>query len=242
MHKKGLKLSVTNSYLIEAGGTYLLIDTGYQEDWALFRKRLDEVGVRLSEIGYLLLTHHHDDHCGLLNQVVEANPGVRVILSHRAKGVLLAGKNDTSHHPRFINSRVRLLFSLIRLFDQRWKDHPFPPYQARKTDILLQGDTCFNEIGIGLNGKMIETPGHSLDSISIVFEDGDCLAGDAAANFPSFFGTKYCVILIEDLGTYYQSWRKLLSEGARQIYPAHGKPFPAEKLRENMGKIKSVAP
>jgi glyoxylase-like metal-dependent hydrolase (beta-lactamase superfamily II) len=87
-----------------------------------------------------------------------------------------------------------------------------------------------------LNGRIIETPGHSLDSISVVFDDGDCFVGDAAANLPQFLGTKYCVILIEDLEAYYTSWRKLISEGARQVFPAHGKPFPAEKLEQNIYK------
>ena len=236
MDMRELKLSVTNCYLIETGNKYLLIDTGYNEDWGLFQKRLKEAGVSISDISYILLTHHHDDHCGLLNHILEENQGIRVIMSYRAKGYLLAGKNDQSQGGRFVNKRVKLFISFIRLFDKRWKDHTFPAYQTRDIDILLKGDTCFNDIGIRLDGKIIEAPGHSMDSISIIFADGDCIAGDAAANFPKFLGAKYCVIIIEDLGSYYRSWRKLISEGARKIYPAHGEPFPVEKLEENLDK------
>ncbi len=236
MDKKELKLSVTNCYLIEIGNKYLLIDTGYEDDWGLFCKRLKAVGVGLSEISHIMLTHHHDDHCGLLNRVLEENPDIQIIMSYRARDYLLAGKN---HHPDsggYVNKRINLLFSLIQIFDKRWRTHPFPPYQSREMDILIKGETYFKEIGIGLNGRIIETPGHSLDSISVMFDDGDCVVGDAAANLLQFAGTKYCVIIIEDLEAYYKSWRKLISEGARQIFPAHGKPFPAEKLEQNIDK------
>jgi glyoxylase-like metal-dependent hydrolase (beta-lactamase superfamily II) len=29
-----------------------------------------------------------------------------------------------------------------------------------------------------------------------------------------------------------ESWRKLLDMGARTVYPAHGKPFPADVMRK----------
>jgi hydroxyacylglutathione hydrolase len=236
MDKRELKLSVTNCYLIEMGNKYFLIDTGYKNEWGLFCKRLKEVGVGLSEISHIMLTHHHDDHCGLLKRVLDENQDIQIIMSYRAKDYLLAGKNDNTHGCCYVNKRVNLLFSLVRIFDKRWRTHTFPPYQSRVMDILVKGETHLKEIGIGLNGRIIETPGHSLDSISVVFDDGDCIVGDAAANFPQFLGTKYCVIIIEDLGAYYKSWRNLISEGARQIFPAHGKPFPSEKLEQNIDK------
>ncbi len=234
MDKRELKLSVTNCYLIRTGNKYLLIDTGYEEDWRLFSQRLTDVGVSLSEISHILLTHHHDDHCGLLNRILEKNPDIRLIMSYRAKDFLSAGKNDQTHGGMYVNKRIKLLFSFIKIFDTRWKTHSFPPYQAREIDILVKGEADLKDIGINLNGRIIETPGHSMDSISLVFEDGDCIVGDSAANFPQFLGTKYCVILIEDLEAYYESWRKLISEGARQIFPAHGRPFPGEKLEQNI--------
>jgi glyoxylase-like metal-dependent hydrolase (beta-lactamase superfamily II) len=236
MDKRELKLSVTNCYLIEMGNKYLLIDTGYENEWGLFCKRLKEVGVGLYEISHIMLTHHHDDHCGLLNKMLEENPDIQIIMSYRAKEYLLTGKNDNTHGGCYVNKRVNLFGSLIKIFDKRLMTHAFPPYQSRVMDILVKGETYFKEIGIELNGRIIETPGHTLDSISILFDDGDCVVGDAAANFPRFLGTKYCVVIIDDLEAYYKSWRKLISEGARQIFPAHGKPFPAEKLEQNIDK------
>jgi glyoxylase-like metal-dependent hydrolase (beta-lactamase superfamily II) len=42
-----------------------------------------------------------------------------------------------------------------------------------------------------------------------------------------------------DMNDAYRSWEKILNAGARMIYPAHGRPFPADKLRQNMGRIKN---
>lgn len=235
MEIKGLKLSVTNCYLVGSGKPYLLVDTGYVEDWDRLCKRLNEAGVGWRDIEAILLTHHHDDHCGCLQKALGENPQMRIVLSEQGKRFLSTGKNDSTWS-RPINRRVQLFITLLSLFDQRWRTHSFPAYQTRASDILVSGETHLRDIGIGLDGRIIETPGHSLDSISVLFEDGDCIVGDAASNFPAFLGTKYCVILIEDLETYYTSWRKLISAGARQIFPAHGKPFPVERLEQNLGK------
>ena len=118
-------------------------------------------------------------------------------------------------------------------------DPRVPPYLSRESDILIQHETNLDEIGIGLSGRIIETPGHTTDSISVLLEDGNCFVGDAAANFLQFAGTKYCVILVEDIEEYYRTWGKLISCGARRVYPAHGKPFAVENLSRHMGGIKS---
>ncbi|MBP2656254.1 MAG: hypothetical protein H6Q73_3823 [Firmicutes bacterium] len=74
--------------------------------------------------------------------------------------------------------------------------------------------------------------------ITILFDDGDALVGDAAANMLQFAGTKYCVIGLNDLDEYYRSWQKVIACNAQRIFPAHGNPFSVEKLRENIGKNK----
>lgn len=243
-----LKLSVTNCFLIKNKTKYILIDTGYEYDWELFCKRLKEVGVSIHEISHIILTHHHDDHCGLLNKILEENNDIRVVMSYLAKDLLLKGENDKSHGGGLINKRIKLLwmFSAKRIkimitlkkFIDSKRNLKFPPYMLREKDILINGETKLADIGIELGGTIIETPGHTIDSISVLFDDGTCIAGDAAANMLQFAGTKYCVIYICDIDEYYKSWRKIILKNAKQIFPAHGKPFAVEKLNENIGKNK----
>jgi hydroxyacylglutathione hydrolase len=111
----------------------------------------------------------------------------------------------------------------------------------RDADILAGDGVTLRDIGIPLDGRILETPGHTVDSISILMEDGSCFAGDAAANFFQFAGTKYCVIFVCNLEQYYQSWQKIIAAGALRIFPAHGRPFGVEKLKKNLGKNKAVS-
>ena len=237
MEITALKLSKTNCFLIKNHNKYVLVDTGYEFEWALFSKRLREAGVDLSEISHLILTHHHDDHCGLLNKIVERNPDIRIIMSNLAEGPLKNGQNYHTPGSGHVNRRIHFILSLKQKVDKKWT-HTFPPYLIRKNDILITKETTLKEIEIDLNGKIIATPGHSLDGISILFDDGDCIMGDAAANFLQFAGTKYCIISIDNLDEYYENWRKIIAGNAQQIFPAHGKPFNVEKLKKNLGKNK----
>ncbi len=243
MNKIELKLSVTNCFLIQAGQHYVLVDTGYDYEWDRFCERLKAASVSLSAISHLILTHHHDDHAGLVDRIVENKPDVQVVMSSHAKPLRKQGRNVHTKGGGYINRRIALLFPALMAVrgiinkEQKWTQ-TFPPYQMRPNDVLVTGETQLSQFGIDLPGRIIETPGHSIDSISVLLEDGDCFVGDAAANVFQFAGTRYCVVAVDDLDAYYTSWDKIMTGRARRIFPAHGKPFPVEKLKENVGKNK----
>jgi hydroxyacylglutathione hydrolase len=228
-----LTLSVTNCYLLRAENGLVLIDTGYDWEWERFRTSLRNVGVDFGDIEHLVLTHHHDDHVGLIGRVLSENPRMQVVMSKYTRDLLPNGKNNRSHGGAYINRRINALLTMKRIFDRRWT-HTFPPYIARVDDIIIADGARLRDIGIGLDGRIIETPGHTSDSISVVLDNGDCIAGDAAANFLQFAGTKHCIIYLEDLAQYYQSWIRILEAGSKQIFPAHGKPFAASELSRDL--------
>ena len=249
MEKIALSLSGTNDYLIRHGDRYVLIDTGYEEDWELFQRQLAQHQVRLTALSHILLTHHHDDHAGLLNRIVRENPAIRIVMSQHAPDLLAKGENDRTHGGGMINAQVARLWGLKQWYLSfrlgRWvqknNNLKFPPYLGRESDILVTRETRLKDLGLELDGVLFDTPGHSIDSLSILFDDGDCFVGDAAANFLQFAGTRYCVVFITDLDEYYRSWEKILSKCARHIFPAHGEPFPAVKLQDNLGKNRQEA-
>jgi len=239
-----LRLSVTNDYLFRNGGAWVLVDTGYAEDRELFERRLAAAGVAPTDISHLILTHHHDDHAGLVNWLVARNPGVAVVLSESARELLLVGRNDLSHGGGLLNRKIARLIGLKRFgvffktgkLPKKEANLSFESYAVRPNDIALARETRLRKIGIEAEGSIIATPGHTVDSVSILFDDGDCLAGDAAADMLGFLGTRHCVIFVMDLDQYYDSWRLLLDRGAKRILPAHGKPFPSDRLRRDMGR------
>ncbi|MGA2141072.1 MAG: MBL fold metallo-hydrolase [Brevinematales bacterium] len=241
-----LKLSVTNCFLIKTKKQYVLVDTGYEEDWELFCKRLKEINVNIAEISHIILTHHHDDHCGLVNKILERNNDIKIVMHNLTKELISVGMNDQNHGGGLINKRMKFLIGfkqfyisvILRKHIDKNNNLKFPPYKGRSSDIIVQNEVRLSEIGIELEGRIVETPGHTIDSISILFDDGYCIVGDAAANFFQFAGTKYCVVFVNDLDVYYKSWGKLIAMNALKIYPAHGKPFGIDKLKKNIGKNK----
>ena len=89
-----------------------------------------------------------------------------------------------------------------------------------------------------MQGKILFTPGHTTDSISL--KVGDVIfCGDAAMNdFPSI---KRLIIWIENTNDFEKSWDALIAEGVDTIYPAHGRPFPTSdlaKYKKHISKLR----
>ncbi len=242
-----IELSVTTCYFVRASNRYVLIDTGYEEDWDLFLLQIQKVNIKISEISHIILTHHHDDHCGLLANILKENPSIKVVMSYLCKDLIAVGENDHTHGGELLNKRVAVLVRLkqfyvsmkLRKKVDKSNNLKFKPYILRDCDIIINGETELRDIGIPIDGKIIETPGHTVDSVSVLFYDGNCLVGDAAACMLKFAYLKYCVIFICNMDDYYRSWQKIIEAGAKMIYPAHGKPFAVDKLKTNIGKNKA---
>jgi len=224
-----VKLGWTRCYLLKCTGGYLLIDTDYPKYYRLFEKKLANLGIAASDIKYLLLTHHHDDHAGFAAELVR-NTGCRVIAHRNAVTALKDGKSEETMKP--VNRRIQIVMTFYMLFHKEFK---FPPVTLAERDILIEGDNEEFLKGIGIDGVILHTPGHTSDSISVLLSDGSAFVGDAAMNFLRWTGVGHRPIYIEDINTVYGSWRKLRERGARVIYPSHGRPFSATKLVQHAG-------
>jgi len=220
-----ITLSVTTCYLLPCDGGYLLIDTSYPDQYEKFKKELAKVDVELSEIRYVLLTHHHDDHAGFLAELIENNPEITVIVHEADLIWLAAGENNEDARP--LNGCIRVLLGLFGAFHE----FGFPGYVVRETDIILTGDDDQLLSSIGIDGVILHTPGHTDDSISVIMSDGTAFVGDLAMNFLKICCIKYRPIFVHDMPQVQESWERVLDAGAVTIYPAHGKPFDAKKLK-----------
>lgn len=102
---------------------------------------------------------------------------------------------------------------------------------ATTVDIAI-GDEGLSLNEHGIPGKIIYTPGHSYGSVSVLLETGEAFVGDMAMNaLPLRFGPGL-PIFAEDLVRLKESWRLLLDQGLKTIYPAHGEPFPVDIIRK----------
>ncbi len=237
MKPLSIRVSVSTIYLLPCRGGYLQIDTAYPQDYGLYRRRLAKQGIELQEVKYLFLTHHHDDHAGFLNDLTRDAP-VRIIAHQEAAALLKSGKNDKSRGGGYVTPLAKSLADFKMRFDPHWS-LTFPPFNLRGTDILLSGDDDQILRKLGIPGRVLYTPGHCIDHLSIVLDTGEVFCGDAAGNFLLWAGTKYCTIFMTDMEEAYHSWKTMVDAGARRIYPAHGKPFPAQRLVQSIYHFKT---
>jgi glyoxylase-like metal-dependent hydrolase (beta-lactamase superfamily II) len=227
---KSVKLGWTWCYLLKCTGGYLLIDVYYPGYYAKFEKKLAGTGIATSEIKYVLLTHHHDDHAGFAAELVR-HTGCRVIAHRNALSALEQGESEDAGG-ELVNRRLKVVFSFYMLVHKEFK---FPPVQLAERDVIIDGDNDEFLKGIGIDGIILHTPGHTRDSMSVLLSDGSSFVGDAAMNFLRWTGVGNRPIYVEDIEAVYKSWRRLRQHGAKVIYPSHGSCFSATKLDKSAG-------
>ena len=148
-----LRYGNTNTFLIPAARSYLLLDTDYAGTLPAFYRAIKTNAVQVKEIGWVLATHYHPDHMGLIPDLMKQ--GVKLLLIDTQK--------EFVHFSDYIFSRDRL---------------PFEPIDEAKATIIGCAESREFLAGIGINGEIISTPSHSPDSVSLVLDDGDCFVGD----------------------------------------------------------------
>ena len=191
---------VMNTYIYHALEGYIMIDTGYEHSLKSVEKRANKQGITLSEIKYVFLTHAHDDHAGFLNELLSKYSGIKVIISDRAMPTLIKGQNS------FVGGCSGVAaFAFCKFMGLIGKGkHLFPAIDEQNMDRFIEiSPQNLADVENLLQGKILFTPGHTSDSISLKI--GNIIfCGDAAMNgLPSF---KRITIWIEDKNAFQNSW------------------------------------
>ncbi|VDN47107.1 conserved membrane protein of unknown function [Petrocella atlantisensis] len=223
---------INNLYLIEILDGYLLVDTGYREQYDDFCKKLDKHQIRLNEITYVFLTHAHDDHAGFLNQILEATKA-KVILHPEAVSRLQSGQNSFEG-----GCSSKLAWSFCKIMKWFGKgDHKYQPVNAFDRYLIVNQENK-QQIETLLGAEIIELPGHTEDSIGLLYNNHVLFSGDATMNgFPS---RHHVIIWIENLIDYKNTWEKMAKLDYSKIYPSHGSPFRKKQLLKNIGQLNII--
>jgi glyoxylase-like metal-dependent hydrolase (beta-lactamase superfamily II) len=168
-----------------------------------------------------MITHGHWDHIGSAKQIKEVT-GAKIAMHEREAHWL---ENSVTLHPPGVTVWGRVLENIVKMFI------PFVHIPATKVDLKL-GNEGMSLSDYGIPGRVIYTPGHSSGSISVLLESGEAFVGDLAMNKLPLRFTPGLPIFADDVSLVKESWIRLLNLGARTIYPAHGKPFPAEVIKK----------
>ena len=209
-----------NCYLIKEDGL-ILVDAGVPNRGKKFRKWLKDLSIEPGDISLILLTHGHWDHIASVSEFKKLT-GCKVAINQHEKDWV---EQALKPMPPGINLWGKVLAPIINIY-LSFIDFPGTP-----VDLVLEDEEYPLE-SYGIHGKVIYTPGHSSGSISLLLDTGDAFVGDLAMNgFPMRIGPGM-PIFAENVNALKESWRLLLSSGAKQIYPAHGKPFNADVLEK----------
>ncbi len=226
---------IVNCWAYRADNGYVIIDTGYEHNYRNFKKKLKANNIAIDQIRYCFLTHAHDDHAGFINQLLSDNQDVKVIMSDKGIDMLRKGQNS------FVGgctSKLALAFcNIMRLFGKG--QHKFPSIKTEfESGIILITNDNRAWLERELNGEIVETAGHTFDSISLLLKNGYLFCGDAAMNgFPSKHNI---TIWAEDSAAFLQSWQKIISLQPTKIFPGHGKPFAVQCLKRNIRFVENI--
>ena len=226
---------IVNAYLYPADDGYVLVDTGYSGGFPRFLRRLRRAGVEVEAISWVFLTHAHDDHAGFLNDVLHAAPNAKVVLHGAALPGLRRGQNSFEGG---CSGRLALGFCRFMKFLGRG-EHRFPSLasglEGRIIAVTKENQSALEK---ALRGKILETPGHTADSISLLLPDGSLFCGDAAMNgFPS---RHKITIWVEDKADFCATWEVIIRLRPERVYPGHGRPMSWRALARNLRHAKQM--
>ena len=149
-----LKYGNTNTFFIRGTKGNILVDTDYAGTLPLFYKEIKKHHIEIKDITYVLATHYHPDHIGLVSELMKQ--GVRLLLIDTQKQYV--------HFSDEIFTR-----------DKRLNYEPIDTENA--VCISCKESRSFLH-SIGIDGEIISTSSHSNDSISVMLDNGNCYVGD----------------------------------------------------------------
>lgn len=215
-----IPLGFDHCYIIQDKGT-IMIDGGAPKQAKEFAKAMEKISIKPQDIQLMIMTHGHWDHIASAKEIKEIT-GAKIAMHEREKDWL---EKSLKPMPPGVTTWGHIFSKIITMF------LPLIHIPGTHVDVVL-GDEEFPLEEYGIPGKIIYTPGHSSGSVSVLLETGDAFVGDLAMNkFPLRLSAGL-PIFAEDWQKVEESWKLLLDQGAKTIYPAHGDSFSADIIRD----------
>jgi glyoxylase-like metal-dependent hydrolase (beta-lactamase superfamily II) len=150
---------VIGAYLVDTDDGLALFDCGPASTVATLKERLAELGLGLTDVAHLLLSHIHLDHAGAAGVLVREHPGLQVHVSEIGAPHLV--------DPSRLEASARRLYG--ESFDRLWGElTPVPAENVHVVGESVLGLDCF------------PTPGHASHHVTYIAPEGTALIGDAA--------------------------------------------------------------
>ncbi|WEO97353.1 MBL fold metallo-hydrolase [Streptomyces sp. FXJ1.172] len=205
-----------NAYLL-LGRQPIVVDAGTPGSAQLIYDQIASHGVNPQDIHLIVVTHGHVDHFGSAAEL------------SRLTGAPIAGTSPISapteragpvspYLPIGLFGRL-----LVRSARVRETTEPFGP------DLLIRGATRLSDLGV--EARIMPTPGHTAGSVSVLTDHGDLVAGDLVATPFLGFGKRPANPPFHDdrLGNL-ASLREMLALAPTKLHVGHGAPLNPEQV------------
>lgn len=172
------------------GKNLLAFDAGYPCSLYEYARGVKGTGYRFDQIKWAMVSHFHLDHAGLVRDFQDA--GIQCLLFENQGG------------------GIEEMESIIK--------RSYPKYEPILKDGFLPLKTTDSRAflaSIGINGEVVQTVGHSDDSVSLITDAHEVLIGDL---YP------ISQIMDDDVKSL-QSWARIRDMGGKHIHPSHAEPF-----------------
>ena len=220
-HIEIITLASVNSYLVEAGDAFVLVDTGKPEKRSELDARLEASGCGLADLRLIVLTHGDYDHAGNAAHLRRKH-GTRIAM--HADDVARVEHGDWTLGTKPKPDKFPLIFRIVSAFIRPG------PFDVFTPDILLEDGQSLESHG--LDGTVLHLPGHTKGSIGVLTGTGDLFCGDL---MDSMMGKPSLEFFIDDMSAARASLGRLRSLHVKTVYPGHGKPFPLDKVKGSAG-------
>ncbi|WP_214323463.1 MBL fold metallo-hydrolase [Nonomuraea sediminis] len=221
----GNPLGYTLVYAIESPRGPVLIDAGWNhpDAWAALRDGLAALGLDVSDVSGVVVTHFHPDHAGLAGQVREASGAWITMHEADAALVRLMHSFADGEHRSFQADMLRRAGAgedAEAATESRLSPPALPDRELRDGDLVeLQGRKL----------RAVHTPGHTPGHVCLHLEDADRLfTGDhVLPDITPHIGIyPYDRDDIDPLGDFLESLERVRALGPLDALPAHEWIFP----------------
>ena len=231
-----IQLSIPTPFYVGDVNVYLikedpvtLIDVGPKTKQAAdaLRSKLAQNGIKFSDVRRIILTHAHEDHCGLAKSVRDEAKDAEILIHEWETGHLFGRLAQDDHRQLMLRSGVpeavfddmKSMYEEISLLTDSLEDGDFKPLRD-EMEIAFESGSL----------KVLHTPGHTPGSCSFVREAnrtlvcGDCILKRITPNPILAPDPVDPTKRFKSLAEYLVSLAKLRSYSPTLVYGGHGEP------------------
>jgi len=218
-----IRLGFVNVFIIQ-GQRCILVDTGVKKKADEILRKAEKFNINPDMIDLIVLTHGHGDHTGSLKELKERTGAKALIGKREYATLMLEAKDDIKP----IAPIAKFIFWINDLIGVSPTKFEIP------IEILVDDTYDLNQFGI--QGKIVQTPGHSSGSISVLLEDGSAIIGDSLVAMMPWSKLSIPALALS-VRIVKESVLKLIEMGASRFYLSNGKDYSLEDMKKVLDKM-----